>query len=289
MPMAVCVCACCVLRAACVRVLLVARGGAASFAQSDAEKFGLAVEGLLCQAPLADPTAEAAVLDFSAVALSPMFDAQFPDVTEEAQAEVCAAFDGLITEATAGAAMAAAAAKEEAVASAAADVLASAPKLGGTTAAFGGAAAATWLPLAAKLLNVQSGADELLEGTELAADFAAFVAKPTAAGARSLAAAYSVEVSDVDSVGKMVELLEAHVIQSTLYSNAKLKKELAAVFSGEAEMAAAFAKWWPELDTPTANAVAIVAPFDCVAAGAESDAAFVKVKTIVTRTLIAIE
>ena len=51
-----------------------------SLYQADAEAFGLAVEGLLCQAPLADPDAESPTLDFSGVALGPMFDAQFPDV-----------------------------------------------------------------------------------------------------------------------------------------------------------------------------------------------------------------
>lgn len=257
----------------------------------EAAAFGLAVEGLLCQAPLVDGAAEHPVLDFAAspAGLAAVFDAKFPDVTEEAQADVSAVFSGLIEEAVLGAAKAAAAAKESAVSAAASDILASAPKLAGSTAVFGGADAAKWAPLAAKLLNVQSGADELLAGTELAGDFAAFVGKPTATGARSLAAAYSVANDDVEQVGAMVELLEAHVIQNTLYTDTKLKASLGAVFGSEAEQAAAYKKWWPQADTDTANAVAVVSPFDNVAASAASDAAFVKVKTIVTKTLIAIE
>lgn len=259
----------------------------------DAPAFGEAIEGLLCQSPLVDNTAAEPVLDFSdrPAMLPAMFAAKFADVTEEAQAGVTGVFSTLINEHVSGAAKAAAAAKEAAVASAAAVVIASGPTLAGNVAAFAGADAAKWAPLAAKLLNVQSGLDELLAAApeEVSGAMNSFVAKPTAESARSLAAAYSLTVSDVELVGRMVELLEAHVIQSTLYTDAALQAALAGVFSSDAEQAAAYAKWWPMPDSDTSTATTLVAPFDNVAECAASDAAFVKTKTIVTKAMMAIQ
>jgi hypothetical protein len=107
-----------------------------------------------------------------------------------------------------------------------------------------GADAAAWGQKAASLLAVQSGLTELLAaGAE--AEWAAFAKAPSAAGARKVAIAYSEACDDVAQVGAMVELLEATVISSELYTNAALKKELAAVFPSEAAQAAAYATWWP--------------------------------------------
>jgi hypothetical protein len=86
----------------------------------------------------------------------------------------------------------------------------------------------------------------------------------------------------------MVELLEALVIQSALYSDAGLKAQLAAVFPNADAQAKAYAKWWPASGDAATDAVAICSPFDVVAASAMADADFVKTKAIVTKHMMGI-
>ena len=262
------------------------------FTGESADAFGQAVEGLLCQAPLVDPTAPEPVLDFSEcpAVLEKVFDLKFPDVSEEARAPIVAAFTAEIEEYTLGAAKAAAAAKEAAVASAASVC----DGMKGTTAVFAGDDAPKWAADAHALLCVQSGLDELTaaagdSSSAIASSFAVFAKKPTAAGARKLATEYSNACDDVEAVSAMVELLEATVIQSELYTNKALKKQLANVFPSKAAQSKAYATWWPASGDATKDAVAVVAPFDNVAPGAESDAAFVLTKTIVTKHMTAIK
>jgi hypothetical protein len=262
------------------------------FSGDSAEAFSQAVEGLLCQAPLKDPTAPQPELDFTAcpAVLVQVFDAKFPDVSEEARAPIIAAFTAEIEQFTSGAAKAAAEAKQAAVASAASVC----DGMTGTTAVFAGSDSAKWAGHAADLLNVQSGLEQLVaaageESSSISTKFGSFVKKPTAKAAKGLAVAYSQASDDVESVGQMVQLLEAHVIQSELYTNANLKKQLAEVFPSEAAQAAAYAQWWPVTGDAVKDAVTIVAPFDNVSASAESDAAFVLTKTIVTKHMTAIK
>jgi len=254
------------------------------FSGDDVEKFQQAVEGTLCQAPLVDPTSPSPELDFSGTpaVLEQVFAEKFPDVDGSA---IVAAFAAEIDEVANGAAAAAAAAKAEKVSSAAA-VCAG---MTGTTAVFAGADAAKWMAEASKLTCVGAGADELLAPyPAVAAQFSKFVAKPTAKAAKDMAIAYSAECDDVEAVGTMVELLEALVIQSALYSDAGLKAELAAVFPSEAAQAKAYASWWPASGDAATDAVAICSPFDVVADSALSDADFVKTKAIVTKHMMAI-
>jgi hypothetical protein len=262
------------------------------FSGDSAEAFAQAVEGLLCQAPLKDPTDPQPELDFTAcpAVLTEVFDAKFPDVSEEARAPIIAAFAVEIEEFTSGAAKAAAEAKQAAVASAAAVC----EGMSGTTAVFASADSAKWAGHAADLLNVQSGLDGLVaaageESGTISTQFSSFAKKPTAKGARDLAVAYSQACDDVASVGAMVQLLEAHVIQSELYTDSSLKKQLADVFTSEAAQAKAYAQWWPATGDAVKDAVTIVAPFDNVSASAGSDAAFVLTKTIVTKHMTAIK
>ena len=254
------------------------------FSGEEADKFAEAVEGVLCQAPLADPNAPEPELDFSGCpdVLVQVFEEKFPEADGAA---IVAAFSAQIDEVANGAAAAAAAEMEAKVASAAA-VCADMP---GTTAVFAGDDAAKWQATAASLLSVSSGAEDLVAGhPEIGAALAKFTAKPTAKGAKDLAIAYSNVCDDVEAVGTMVELLEGLVIQATLYSDDALKKELASVFPSKAAQAKAYAKWWPASDNAGANAMAVVAPFDHVDGSAASDAAFVETKAIVTKYMIAI-
>lgn len=257
---------------------------AKAFSGEDVEKFQQAVEGTLCQAPLVDPMSPDPELDFSGTpaVLEQVFAEKFPDVDGTA---ICAAFAAEIDEVANGAAAAAAAEKADLVASAAA-VCAG---MKGTTAVFAGADSAKWMAEASKLTCVAAGADELVAAyPEIAGAFSKFTAKPTAKGAKDLAIAYSLACDDVEAVGSMVELLESLVIQSSLYSDAGLKAELAAVFPSEAAQAKAYAKWWPATGDAGTDAVAICAQFDVVDESALADAAFVKTKTIVTKHMMAI-
>lgn len=254
------------------------------FSGEGVEKFEQALEGTLCQAPLVDPTAPNPVLDFSGTpdVLEQVFAEKFPEVDGSA---ICAAFAAQIDEVANGAAAAAAAEKAALVASAASVC----DGMKGTTAVFAAADSAKWMAAASTLTCVAAGADALVAANpEVGAAFSKFAAKPTAKGAKDLAIEYSLVCDDVESVGTMVELLEALVIQSALYSDAGLKAELAAVFPSEAAQQAAYAKWWPVSGDSSTDAVAICSPFDVVDSSAHADAAFVKTKTIVTKHMIGI-
>ena len=228
-------------------------------------------------------------LDFSGCGdtLATVFDLKFSDVSEEARASVIAAFEAIVSASTAGAAVEEAAAKAAATDAAASDILASAPKAA-NAAVFAEANSAEWHKFTAKLLNVQSGAADLLAAAgdseaEISAMLDAFTSSPSADGARKLAAAYSLACSDVESTEGMVTLIEAHVIQGALFTDSALKAKMAAVFASEAEQKAAYAAWWPE-----ASPSAMIAPFDNVSAAASSDTAFAKTQSIVSQHMLSI-
>jgi len=256
----------------------------------DADAFGEAVEGLLCQAPLLDDSAVAPELDFSSSSnvLREVIGAQFSDLSEEATDSLVAVFDEHVAANASGDAEALQEAQAEAVASVSSSILSGAPSGATTTAVFLEANSGEWYGVASSLLNVEKGLDGILAA---AGDESAAIGSMvesfdgSADGARNIAAAYSLACSDSAQTEAMVNLLEAHVIQGALFNDAGLKEQLASVFSSEEEQKAAYAAWWPA----NGGAVAISSPFDNVSEAAAADPKFGLTKATVQKHMLSIE